>query len=304
MNLSVIIPTYNASKYIDKLINALRKQTIQDFELIVIDSSSNDDTVEKLKKYNVNPIIIPKSEFDHGGTRTLGAKKASGEIIIFFTHDAIPADNFAIENIIRPILENKNIAAVYGKQLPSPDATPFASHLRLFNYPESSHVRVLKDREKYGFKTTFLSDSFSAYKRSVLSEIGWFKENLIFGEDAYAGAKFLLAGYEKAYASDARVYHSHNYTIIQEFKRYFDIGVFHKSEEWMLKEFGKIESEGRKFFKSEILYLIKNKNYNLLPESFVRTALKLLGYKIGKSYYKLPKYINKRLSMYGDWWDK
>jgi len=51
----------------------------------------------------------------------------------------------------------------------------------------------------YGIKTAFLSNSFSAYRKKALQEIGWFKDNLILGEDTYAGAKLLLKGYKIAY---------------------------------------------------------------------------------------------------------
>ena len=73
---------------------------------------------------------------------------------------------------------------------------------------------------------------------------GWFAEHLISTEDTYAGARMLLAGYTLAYVSDAMVYHSHNYTVFQEFKRYFDIGVFHKKERWILEAFGNAEGTG------------------------------------------------------------
>lgn len=58
---------------------------------------------------------------------------------------------------------------------------------------------------------------------------------MIFGEDTIAAAMLLQGGKKIAYVSDAEAYHSHNYTVGQEFKRYFDIGVLHSTENWILQ---------------------------------------------------------------------
>ncbi len=192
MNISIIIPTYNASKYLPDLLTKLKKQTVKPGEIIVIDSSSQDDTVSLAESFGAETIIIPKEQFDHGTTRNTAALKANGDILVYLTQDATPADEFSLHNLVRPFSENDDVAAVYGRQLPNADASPFSAHLRLFNYPDASYIRCLDDRNEYGFKTIFFSDSFSAYKRSALERIGFFKENLIFGEDTHAVANLLF----------------------------------------------------------------------------------------------------------------
>jgi len=304
MNISIIIPTYNAEKYLPSLLEKLKNQTINDFELIIIDSSSEDKTVEIARQYTDKIIIIPKKEFDHGGTRTKASKLAKGEIIVFFTQDALPYNEYTVENIIKVFKTDNMIGAAYGKQVSYPDTNLFGKHLREFNYRDEFYIRELKDKEKYGIKTAFISNSFSAYRKSALEKIRWFKDGLILGEDTYAGAKLLLEGYKIAYVPEAKVYHSHSYTFFQEFKRYFDIGVFHKSENWIIRNFGKAEGEGLRYIKSEFNYLIENKAYNLIPEWFFRNFFKYLGYKLGYNYEKLPKWLIKKLSMHKQWWDK
>lgn len=298
---SVIILTLNAENYIRGLLKSLTGQSIP-IEIIVVDSSSSDNTVKIAESFGIRPIIIKRGDFDHGGTRNLAIKHTGGGIICFLTHDTLPANEHTIENLIKPFTDEK-IGATYGRQLSYPDASPFAVHLRLFNYTDTSYVRSLGDRNIYGLKTLFLSNSFAAYRRKVLEEIGGFKENLILAEDIYAGAKILLAGYKIAYVSDTILYHSHNYTIFQEFKRYFDIGVFHKRENWIIKEFGKAEGEGKKYIQSELRFLVEFKKYQLIPEFFIRNSLKYIGYKAGQNYGKLPKLLVKRLSMHKDWWN-
>ena len=302
MKVSVIIPTYNASHYLPALLKKLKYQSIA-FELIIIDSSSQDNTLEIAEKYADIIITIPTKEFDHGGTRTVASKRASGEIVVFLTQDALPCTESTIETIVK-VFKNKEIGAAYGRQIPYENTSLFGKHLRAFNYPPKAYVRTFEDRKTYGIKTAFLSDSFAAYRKSSLERIGWFKDGLIVGEDSYAGAKIILNGYALAYCAEAAVYHSHSYTLFEEFKRYFDIGVFHQKEQWILENFGKAEGEGGKYVKSEFRYLLKHHAFFLIPEFFIRNGMKYMGYKLGQSYKSVPLKLVKKLSMHYRWWDK
>jgi len=302
--ISIILLTFNAEKYLDKFFVSLFEnldKCSEESEILLIDSSSNDKTVEIARKYNVRPHIIERDEFDHGGTRTLAARISRGDILIYFTQDALLFNEDSISNLIKHF-KDKDVGAVYGRQIYYDDTNLFGKHLRLFNYPENFLIKTYDDKYKYGLKTAFLSNSFCAYRKTALEEIGYFKEKLIMGEDSYAGAMLLKAGYKLFYEPNATVFHSHSYSVFQEFKRYFDIGVFHRSEYWLLEEFGKAEGEGLKYIKSELDFLIKNRSYNLIPEYIVRNILKYLGYRLGLNYNILPKSVIKKLSMHRKWW--
>jgi rhamnosyltransferase len=303
VSISVIIPTFNAQNYLPRLLESLQNQTV-DFELIIIDSSSTDNTLQIAKKYTKNIITIKKEEFDHGATRTKAATNATGDIVVFLTQDALPASNDAIEKLTNILIKNKDVGAVYGRQLPKNDASIFGEHLRYFNYPEKSYIKELKDKDRFGLKCAFFSDSFSAYKKEVLEELNYFKEGTIVGEDMHIVARMLLKGYKKAYCADAKVYHSHNYTVIEDFMRYFDTGVFHTKESWLIDKFGKAEGEGKRFVKSEFNFLLQKRAYYKIPEFFIRNGMKLLGYKLGKKYQNIPLSLAKKLSMHKAWWDK
>lgn len=300
MKVSVIIPTYNAQNYLPTLLKKLQEQTIS-FELIVIDSSSTDATQEIAGQFANELIVIPKNSFDHGGTRTLAAQKAHGDIIVFLTQDALPASQHTIESLIESF-QDDNVAATFGRQLPYAESSIFGKHLRLFNYPAISYTRTFADKEQYGIRTVFFSDSFAAYKKEVLNEVGWFKDGLIVGEDMYIVAKILQAGYALRYNAHAMVYHSHSYTPAEELKRYFDTGVFHAKESWLLDTFGKAEGEGKRYLLAELNFLLQNKAYHKLPEFFLRNLCKITGYKLGKNYEHLPKNIIVKLSMHRSWW--
>jgi rhamnosyltransferase len=300
---SIIIPTRNAARSLGQLLFALLKQTVICEDLILIDSSSADNTVEIGKNFTEQVVVIPLAEFDHGGTRAMAAKLAKGEILIFLTQDAIPADDFAIQNILK-VFEDPKVGAAYGRQISYPETNLFGKHLREFNYPDKFSRKSRSDIPKFGIKTGFLSNSFAAYRKSALLEIGNFKAKLILGEDSVAGASLILAGYDLVYVHESIVMHSHNYSVWQEFKRYFDIGVFHKTEEVLLKKFGKVEGEGFRYLKSELQYIFHNKAISYLPEFFLRNGLKYLGYRLGKAYRILPLKLLKHFSLHSRWWER
>ena len=302
MKVSVIIPTYNAQSLLPDLLERLASQTVS-HELIIIDSSSSDTTRDIAKRYTDRILTIPKEEFDHGGTRTKAAKMAYGEIIVFLTQDALPTENTTLEKLIGTF-KNLDISASFGRQLPYENTSLFGKHLRYFNYPETSYVRTFADAQTFGIKTAFFSDSFSAYRKEVLQNVGWFKNGLIVGEDMHIAARILQSGGKLAYCAEATVYHSHSYTLAQECKRYFDTGVFHTSEAWLIDIFGKAEGEGGRYIRSELHYLFKQRAYSKIPEFFLRNTMKLIGYKLGKQFRSLPSGMIRQCSMHPEWWNR
>jgi len=296
IKVSAIIPVYKADKELESLLSYLSCDSTAD-EVIIIETRSKTSIAAMARKYGARVIRIDKRSFDHGYVRTLGGRKAKGDILVYMTQDSMPANKISVKNLIKPMLEDDKNVASYGRQLPCSGASPFAAHLRLFNYPKIHEVKSFNDRKKKGLKTAFISNSFSAYKKSALKEIGWFKKGLQLGEDFYAGARLLEKGFRISYAADAEVYHSHNYTVAQEFRRYFDIGVFHRKEYWLIKTFGLAETEGVKFVFSETGYLIRTGKFYLIPQSLVRAIIKYIGYRLGYIYNILPKALIKKCSM-------
>lgn len=300
-NLSVIIPTLNGGERLKEVLSALTRQTLVPGEIIVVDSASDDDTLETARKFNAKVKSIARPDFDHGGTRTMAGRMASGDILIYMTQDAVPCDINSFENLIAPFSDPR-IGASYGRQLPHPDATCFSKHLRLFNYPEKSAVRCWQDRKKYGFKTAFISNSFAAYRKNLLENVGFFQDGLLFGEDTFTMAKLLRKGYCVAYAADAKVIHSHNYTVSQEFRRYFDIGVFHADKRDLLESFGTPLGEGKRYVRSEFSQLTGDHEFIRLPESILRNGAKFLAYNLGKRYSSLPRRFAVFCSFNKGWW--
>lgn len=300
--ISIIIPTLNGGAVFQKLLEKLSTQSVTADELLVVDSGSKDETVKIAEDFAATIIEIPQEAFDHGGTRSMAAKQAMGSILLFFTQDAVPETDYVLEKLVEPLLQDSSIALSYGRQLPNADASLSATALRMFNYPPKSVTRNFSDKEKLGLKTAFVSNSCAAYRKSCLEEVNFFPENLIFGEDTCTAGKLLQLGYKIAYIADAAVFHSHNYTLIQEFRRSFDIGVLHRSEQWLCDTFGRAEGEGFKYIRYELSMLLSKKQFHLLPLFFCRNLTKFIGYNFGTRYGTLPQWILPKISMNRGWW--
>ena len=295
MEVIVIIPTCNAGDEWSDTLKALVGQKCN-CEKLIVDSSSIDSTAVLARKFGLPTSIIDKSEFNHGGTRQRAIHDAGAyDVVVFLTQDAILQDEESLTKIIR-YFEDDNVAAVCGRQLPRKSAKPIEVHARTYNYSSKPAVRSMKDAIFYGLKTAFISNSFAAYRVSALNEVGGFPDDVIFGEDMYVATKMLMAGYKIAYAADARVYHSHDYSLWQEMKRYFDMGVFHARELWIRQELGGAEGEGLKFVVSELKYLYKNAFWRI-PESIIRTLFRYAGFRLGLIEKRLPLWLKKKLAM-------
>lgn len=299
--IACIIPTYNGKADLQRLLDSLALQTVS-FEILIIDSSSSDGTQGLAIKSATKMVSIPSVEFNHGGTRQLMMNQNPNyDFYIFLTQDACLDDKLAIEMILEPFKDYR-VGAVCGRQLPHLDATPLAQHARFFNYPDVMQIKSMEDAPRLGLKTAFMSNSFAAYRGIALKEIGGFPSHVIFAEDMYAAAKMLMAGWKIAYAGNAKCRHSHNYSIIDEFARYFDMGVFHAREPWIRENFGGAGGEGMRYVKSELNFLGFHRFY-LWPSAILRNAIKLLAYKLGQQEAMLPIWIKRKLGMYKRYWD-
>lgn len=217
--ISVIIPTLNAEKELSHLLSALHNQSRKIDEIIVVDSASTDETVKICEKdSSVKLLQIERNDFDHGKTRDMAFRESIGDIVIFMTQDVIPANSSLVDKLIAPLEEGKAVLST-ARQLPKKDASRMEQLVRAFNYPDTSHIRSKKDIQRMGMKTFFCSDVCAAYKKEVYFKLGGFDYPIKTNEDMFFAAKVINAGYTIAYVSDALVYHSHNFSLREQYKR-------------------------------------------------------------------------------------
>ncbi len=299
MNYRIVIPALDAAPYLST--NNLSAQACA--LTLLIDSASSDDTVTLAQSMGMTVISIPRESFDHGATRQLGvqwARAQGAEYVVFLTQDALRLGHHALQVLLKPF-DNIAVAAVCGRQLPRVGAGWIEQHARLFNYPAQGRIIHPDDVSRLGVRAGFMSNSFAAYRMAALDAVGGFPEHCIFGEDMWLALRLLAAGFSTAYAADAQTEHSHGYSLLQEFRRYVDVGVMHQQLYREMPHLPSVTGEGLRFVRSELNYLFKHAPW-LIPQAVVRTALKWLAYKVGRHADRLPRRWVARCSMNTRYW--
>lgn len=298
---SVVIPVLNAEPFLADLLPALARQGLPHDRFLVLDSQSRDGSAAAFRDFGATVVEVAQATFNHGGTRRSAvAMRPEADYVVMLTQDAIPQGNAALARLISAFVDPA-VGMAYGRQLPRRVARGVERHARLFNYPAGSETRQIADRDRLGAKTVFCSDSFAAYRITALAQAGGFPEDAFFAEDQIVAGRMLMKDWRIAYRGDAEVVHSHDYTIAEEFRRYFDVGVFHGRNRWLLETYGRVEGEGMRFARSELRYLARHDPWQLAMAGF-RLLAKYAGYKIGTREAALSNAWKARLSMQPFYW--
>lgn len=298
---AIVVPVLNGGDVWRLAADALKQQQPRPDLILVIDSGSKDGSAEIAIEQGFALKRIDKKEFDHGGTRQMAADSLDQyDIIVYATQDAVMASPDSVSQLVAAF-DDPEVGMAYGRQLPRKGADAIEAHARLFNYPSSSDIRTREDIPRLGIKAAFSSNSFAAYRTSALSSVGGFPIRLIMSEDMVVTARALMNGWKVAYVAQACAYHSHGYTLAEEFRRYFDIGAFHRDQSWLVETFGKPEGEGGRFVRSEIRFLLNNAPW-LLPSALLRTFAKYFGYKLGRQSAAIPHSMKLKISMNKGFW--
>lgn len=304
----IIIPTYKPDERFVRLIELLERQSYQVANIYVINTERDywDKLMQanKLEERFLNLTVkhISVHEFDHGGTRHMAVDMSDAEFFVCMTQDALPYDEYLIEKLLAPMSDNENIAATYARQLPNSDAAVTEKYVRQFNYPEKSYVKNKASLATLGIKTYFCSNVCAAYRRSTYEKLGGFILKTIFNEDMIYAAAAIKGGCSIGYAADAKVYHSHNYSGKQQFHRNFDLAVS-QAQHPEIFEGVKSESEGMKLVKDMRAYLASIHKSYLMPGFIINCGCRYLGYRLGKNYKKLPRFLIKKITSNKAYWD-
>lgn len=301
--IDVMIPVWNPDERLRQSVESLLRQSCKPRKITLvfsIDKTWDDRRVERWfanNKERVEIIKIPRSEFNHGGTRHWWARFDDADYLLFLVQDAVPENKELIRELAES-LENTRHAVAYARQIPGFGCDEIEEYTRYFNYPSYSLKKTKAKFIKGGVKDCFTSNVCAMYRKDWYDKIGGFEEHILLSEDSVYAAKALLAGADVIYNADARVVHAHDFGYSIQWKRNFDIGVVHK----MYSEiFGRLssEKEGIELVKGTALHLLKKRRLLLLPRLFCLSAVKFLGYQAGKRYDKLSVWLVKKWS-----WDQ
>lgn len=312
-NYDVVILTYKPS---DILIDSLKMLLMQHLipNNIIIYNTDKDLFLKNItnaelllnlindKNNNISVYHIDKKEFDHGRTRNIAFSKTSSKYVLFMTDDAVPYDDMLAENLIDGFYEyNDNLSKVamtYARQIAKDNAKFTEKLIREYNYPDYD---IIKDKSKekiLGIKNYFCSNVCAMYDRDIFMKCGMFHENLILNEDTFFIYDAINSGYKVIYKSNAKIYHSHNYTYKEQFSRNFDIGVSQKEKEEIFKNISS-EKEGIKLIKFVTLNLLKKCKFISIIDFYIECCYRYFGFKAGKNFDKLSndlciKYANNK----------
>lgn len=286
-SVDVVILTYKPDRRLGDILEGLESQSIPPGKILLMNTGreyldrliKEDDRIMSCD--NVEIHHLDKADFDHGGTRKKAAEYTDAAFLIYMTQDALPAGSDLIEELLRPFDEDEDIAVSYARQLPVRGASPIEIYNREFNYPDGDVKKTKADEGRLGIKTYFCSDVCACYDMKIYAKLGGHIEKTVFNEDMIYAHKAVSAGYGIYYASKAKVYHSHNYSPVQQYRRNIDLG---QSQAEHPEVFGAVssEGEGKKLVKGCISYLLKNGYWYLIPEFVAQCAGRYLGYRKGK----------------------
>ena len=305
--IDIIIPVYKPDGKFIELIEKLEHQTIPVHRIILFNTEQKYwdafryDHPRRKHYENIKVWHISRKEFDHGRTRREAVKKSQTPIFVMMTQDAVPADEFLLERLIRPLSE-EDIAVSYARQLPRKEAGPVERYTREFNYPPESRIKSKEDIPELGIKTFFCSNVCAAYRRDIYDRQGGFIKHAIFNEDMIYAAGCIKAGYRIAYTADAQVVHSHQYTNKEQFSRNFDLGVS-QAEHPEVFESVPSESEGIKLVRRTAEHLKKEGESRLILPMYITSIYKFFGYKLGKNYKKLSFRRIMKYTMNRAYWE-
>ncbi len=308
--IGVIVPVYRPDKKLDQLMEQLFRQTrVPDKILLMLtlcDETKEQEEKEALlerveqAKWEIETEVLvmtlTKAEFNHGKTRQQGMEACDTDYVVCMTQDAVPKDKRTIEELYSALKRHPEASHAYGRQMVDKHADTLTVLTQNFNYPD---VELVKSRDSYeamGIKTIFCSDVCCMYDRKVFLELGGFELHVIFNEDMMFARKAIDAGYQIVYAANARVIHWHNYNMLQQFHRNFDNGVSQAEHPEVFADLP-AENEGIKMVKKNLAILLKKGKVFSAVRYFFQSGAKFLGFRFGKMYKKLPKWLVLRFTM-------
>lgn len=303
--IDAMIPVWNPDKRLKRCVDMLLRQTekIREITLVFsIDSIWDDKEVERWFRKEDRVLIkrITKESFNHGGTRRRWAASSDADYLLFLVQDAVPQDEYLVGKLKKSI-ENEIFALAYARQIPGFGCDAIESYTRNFNYPPNGEVKTKEGMEKGGIKACFTSNVCAMYRRDWYERVGGFENHILLSEDSVYAAKVLREGARVAYCPDAVVIHAHRFGYKTQWKRNFDIGVVHKKYADIFANCSS-EKEGIRLVMDTALYLLRGREWILLPRLLGLSAVKFLGYQLGKHYEKLPMGLVTKWSLDENYW--
>lgn len=298
---SVVIPTLNAERFLPGVLEAVfGQEPARPSELVLVDSMSTDATRD-IAASDARLRVVPIADFSHGRARNLGARAATGEVVVMLTQDALPADRKWLAALLAPFADPQVVAS-YSRQVPRTDANPMERFFLQRRFPPGPPVR----RERRGdgpltLEDVFFSNVSAAIRREALLRHP-FDEALIMSEDQQFSRDVIAAGHAVVYQPASVVIHSHDYSLATCFRRYFDSAC---SLKVIFPEHGlaRTAAMGARYLADEARYMVRDHPLSL-PRYVLYNLAKIGGTLAGLVAERLPRRAARALSLHRYHWEE
>lgn len=206
---SIVIRAYNEEEHIGRLLEGIMKQSMDDYEIILVDSGSTDATRAIASRYPVSIVDIDPGEFTFGRSLNRGIEHARGEIIVIISAHCFPIYPDWLEQLVGPF-DDPHVAASYGKQRGG-ETNHYSEH-QFFR-------RYFPDNSQPEQGQPFTHNANAAIRRSLWQEHPY-NENLTGLEDIAWSSWAREKGYKISYVAEAKVIHLHDESPQQIYNRY------------------------------------------------------------------------------------
>lgn len=288
IDVSIIILTKNAGNNFRLLLDRIFSQeSSYQYEVLMIDSGSSDNTLTIAQEFPVKTIQIRPEEFHHGRTRNLGAQLSSADILVYITQDALPLGSDWLQKLVDNFKE-PDVAMVCGRQIAWETSKPPERFFYAHHFPDH-RIKVTPGAADYYHDNIFISNVNSAIRKNVWQQFR-FSEKVIVAEDKEFAKRLLFAGWTIIYEPGAAVYHAHDLSLGSAFHRAARFGIalsqgaggLPRSKNWVIHRLGYLVEEAR--------YIVHNKEWwKWLPYSVAYEASKVAGIIVGIGRGKLFK---------------
>ena len=206
---SIVIRAFNEGKHIGKLLKGIEQQTMRDFEVILVDSGSTDDTRTIAEGFGVKVVHIDPKEFTFGRSLNRGIEAATSEFVVMASAHVYPVYPDWLEQLLQPF-EDAQVACAYGKQRGN-ESNKYSEH-QFFRqwFPDQSVARQ---------SIPFCNNANSAIRRA-LWEVHPYDEEVTGLEDLVWAKWAMSEGYFVSYAAAAEIIHVHEEVPKQVYNRY------------------------------------------------------------------------------------
>lgn len=207
---SIVIRTHNEEKHLGNLLQAIREQDYKDCEVIVVDSSSTDRTVEIAREFDVKVISIESRDFTFGYALNVGCEASQGRYLVFASAHVLPVDKNWLSNLIAPFSDSR-IAMVYGRQVGN-EQSKFSE--------KNDFKRIFGPKAVDSSIAINYANNANSAIRKKLWEDHRFDQYLFGLEDIDWAQAMVKKGYHIRYEPGAAIYHIHTEAWHQIFNRY------------------------------------------------------------------------------------